>query len=383
MPTSVDDFLDRLGGPGLIAWHDHNGTHLSAVAYRNLHRDVLVRGLSRTRLLYLDTNFWVRLRDASVGNGTPEASKLLQTLRAMVRSRDALCVSQIYSLLEVGKQGEASLRASADLIDELTEGVAIASPPDLLQWECAEFIRATLNRDVGQDLCPWTKVGQIHKSELHTEMPSPASPAQREIVLKAAVDALWNASFEYVFEQFGWDTKTKLNADLDPQMFAQVAKRKADQLAKGLTRDQVRRTEFSEMASSQLKPIFVDLLRRWHGQRGFPEGMAAMLRDIQTAENLAVNKFADRSLGRLLPGLAIPTELYVLYETNKQSSSPLTTNDWFDWSHAAAALPYCNVFLTERGLAHRLRQELKADVQYDCEVIGTLEEALAHLHTAS
>lgn len=382
MLTSVDDLLNRIDGPGLVAWHHQNGTHLSAVAYRNLYRDVLVRGLSRTRLLYLDTNFWVRLRDAAIGKGTPEASKLLQTLRAMVRSRDALCVSQFYSPLEVGKQSEASLRASADLIDELTEGVAIASPPDLLRWECAEFIKATLNRDVGQDLCPWTKLGQIHSSELPTEMPGPASPAQREIVLKATIDSIWNASFEFVFEQFGWDTKTKLNVNLDPQMFAQVAKRKADQLAKGPARDQVRQAEFSEMASSQLKPIFIDLLRRWHVQRGFPEGMSALLRDTQTAESLAVSRFANRSLGRLIPSLAIPTELYALYETNKQSSSPLTTNDWFDWSHAAIALPYCSVFLTERGLAHRLRQELKADVQYNCKVIGTLEEALTYLHTA-
>jgi hypothetical protein len=381
--NDVDEFLSRLGGSDLIAWHRTNGAHRSAVDYLKLHRDLLVRGLSGTRLLYLDTNYWVRLRDAAIGRGTPESINLLQTLRAMVRSREALCVSQLYSLLEVSRQGETSLRASADLIDELTEGVAIACPSDLLRWECAEFIKASLDRDVGKDLCPWTKVGQIHESELPIEMPGPTSPADREVLLKGTVDACWNMSFEYVFKQFDWDTKTKLNADLDPETFSRVAKRKADQLAKGLTRDQVRQAEFSEMANSQLKPIFIALLRQWHVERRFPEGVAALPRDVLTAEALAVKKFADRSLGRLLPGLAIPTELYVLYETNKQSSSPLTTNDWFDWSHAAVALPYCSVFLTERGLAHRLQRELKADVQYDCEVIGTLEEAVAHLHTAS
>jgi hypothetical protein len=380
--NDVDEFLSCLGGSDLIAWHRTNGAHRSAEDYLKLHRDLLVRGLSGTRLLYLDTNYWVRLRDAAIGKGTPESINLLQTLRAMVRSREVLCVSQLYSLLEVGRQGETSLRASADLIDELTEGVAIASPSALLQWECAEFIKANLDRNVGQDLCPWTKVGQIHESELPTEMPGPTSPGDREVLLKATVDACWNMSFEYVFEQFGWDTRTKLNADLDPQVFLQVARRKADQLAKGFRRDQVRRVEFSEMASSQLKPIFTDLLRQWHVERGFPEGIAALLRDVLTAETLAVDSFTDRSLGRLLPGTVVRTELYVLYETNKQSGSPLTTNDWFDWNHAAVALPYCDVFLTERGLAHRLQSELKADVQYNCKVIGTLEEALAQLHTS-
>jgi hypothetical protein len=383
MSTNVENFLNRLGGPTLLAWHRTNGTHISAVAYRNLHRDLLVKGLSRTRLLYLDTNYWISLRDAAVGKGTPSSNKLLLTLRAMVRSREMLCVSQLYSFLEIGKQDKASLRVSADLLDELTEGVAIASPSDLLRLECAEFIKTTINRDVGQDLCPWTKVGQIHRSELPTKMPGPISLATKEILLKATVDACWNASFEYTFTQYGWDTKTKLNADLDPQMFAQVAVRKAKQLAKGFTRAQVRQSEFSDMVSNKLNLIFTDLLRQWHIQHDFPDGIGALLYDIQAAKNLAVSKFTDRSLGRLLPGLAVATDLYVLYEMDRNSRKQLTTNEWFDSSHAAVALPYCNVFFTERGLAHRLRKELKADVQYECKVIGTIDEALEYLHATS
>jgi hypothetical protein len=382
MPTNVENFLNRLGGPKLIAWHHDNGAHLSSVGYRELYRDVLVRGLSQTQLLYLDTNYWIRLRDAAMGRGSNEASRLLHTLRAMVRSREALCVTQFYSLLEIGKQTETSLRASADLIDELTEGIVIASPDDLRRLECAEFVRATLNRDVGHDLCAWTKSGQIHNSELPTEMPGPTSPEQREIFLKATVDACWNMSFEYFFEQFGWDTKTKLCADLDPEIFAHVEKLKVAQLTKGVSRNEVRQSSFLDMVSNSLKPIFTELLRRWHVEHNFPNGIGTLLQDIQTVENLAVSMFADRSLGQLLPGLAIQTELYLLYETNRNSSSPLTTNDWFDSCHAAAALPYCNVFLTERKLAHLLRQELKADLQYDCEVIGSIEEALRHLDAA-
>ncbi len=381
--TSVDEFLSSLGGPNLIAWHHHNGTHLSAMDYLRLHRDLLVGGLSNTRLLHLDTNFWVRLRDAAMGRGTPEAVKLLQMLRTMVRSREALCVSQIYSLLEVGKQSETSLRASADLLDELTEGVAIASTHDLMQWECAEFIKATLNRNVGKDLCPWTKAGLIHKNELPTEMPGPTSPAQKEIVLKAVIDPLWSGSFEYIFSRFNWDTKSKLNADLDTETFALIAKRKTEQLAKDLTRDQVRVGEFSGLVSGQIKDIFIDLLRRWHVDHAFPEGVATLLSDVEMAEHLAISKFADGSLGSLLPYWAITTELYVLYERNKHSSKRLTTNDWFDWCHAAVALPYCDVFLTESGLAHRLRHDLKADKRYGCMVIGTIEDAVAQLQAAS
>lgn len=378
--TSADEHLDRMGGPELIAWHYHNGPHRSAANYLTLYRDLLVRGLSSTRLIYLDTNYWVRLRDAATGKGSSEAVKLLKTLRALVRSREALCVSQIFSLLEVGKQEAASLRASADLLDELTEGVAISSSEDLLQWECAEFIKATIQRDVGQGLCPWTKVGQIHKNELPTEMLGPIPISQREIVLKAAIDFFWNASFTYVLECFEWDTKARLSFELDAETFDLVAKRKAEQLAKGLTRAQVRLSEFSELVSGSAKPVFIDLLHRWHLARGFPEGMGALLSDVEAAVRTAIQGFADRSLGAKLPGLAITTELYSIYETDTLGSKPMSTNDWFDSCHAAAALPYCDVFLTERGLAHRLRQMLKADVQYGCEVVGTLEGALQLFH---
>ena len=72
MPT-VDDFLDHLGGYELLAWHRENGRHRSEAVYLDLYREQLARGLSETRLIYLDTNYWVRLRDAALGKGTPEA----------------------------------------------------------------------------------------------------------------------------------------------------------------------------------------------------------------------------------------------------------------------------------------------------------------------
>jgi gluconate kinase len=78
--TSVDDFLDRIWGRALLAWHHCHGVERSASQYSMLYRDRLRQGLSATRLIYLDTNYWVRL-------------------------------------LEIGKQGAASLRASANLLE--------------------------------------------------------------------------------------------------------------------------------------------------------------------------------------------------------------------------------------------------------------------------
>lgn len=380
MASANENLVQRVGGKDLVHWHRSHGKGLDAAAYLERYRGVLRDGLNRTKLFYLDTNYWIHLRRAELGYGTPEAVRLLQTLRAMVRSREVLCVGHFHSFLEIGKQEEASLRVTARLLDELTEGVAIASPTDLLAWECAEFIGVKLCIPLPPDLCVWTKVGQIHKHELPGQMPGPATKTDRDAILKSVIDTLWNASFEYVFEQFEWKTKSRLNASLEPEVLAQVEARKQKQAVIGLSREQTRLNEFSQAVDGELRPVFTRQLRNWHIQHEFPEGVATLLRHLQVVLDAAMNDFKTRTLGRLLPSVSIRTELYTLYERDHDKKEPFTNNDWFDWNHAAAALPYCDMFFTEVHLAHLLRTELKADQQFGCEVIGTMEEALRKLH---
>lgn len=374
-----EELLARIGGEKLVLWHRANGVNVDSFAYQERYRKVLLDGLSCARLIYLDTNYWVCLREAELGVGTPEAQRLLRGLRAIVRSREAICVSHFNSFLELGKQEETSLRATACLLDELTEGIAIAPIQDLMEWDCRQFISAKLGIQIQEGLSCWTKVGQIHQHALPENMPGPVTSAGRDVVLKATIDALWNATFEDVFDQFSWATKHTLNADIDPEVIARVEERKMKKVAEGQSRERVRLCEFSQFVYKFLRPIFTDQLWAWNTQHRFPDGLAGFMRQVQTVMDAAVVDFKARTLGKLLPSAAIPVELYTLYETGNPSKR-LTANDWADWNHAAAALPHCDVFLTERHLAHQLRQELKADRQYGCTVIGSLEDALNELH---
>jgi len=344
MPSVNEELLVRLGGEKLVSWHRANDADANSSVYLERYRKVLLNGLSHARLIYLDTNYWVRLRKA-----------------------------------ELGKQEETSLRVTACLLDELTEGVAIAPMFDLREWDCGQYISTKLGIQMHEGLSNWTKVGQIHQHELPEKMPGPITMAGRDVVLKATIDALWNATFEDVFGQFSWETKHTLNADIDPEVIALVEKRKMKQLAKRQSREQVRLFEFSQYVNEYLRPIFTDQLRTWNIQHQFPDGLDGFMHQLQTVMDAAVNDFKSRTLGKLLPSAAIPVELYTLYETGNPKER-LETNDWADWHHAAAALPHCDVLLTERQLAHQLCQELGADKQYDCAVIGTLEDAVNELH---
>jgi hypothetical protein len=310
---------------------------------------VLVNGLSQSRIIYLDTNYWVWLRDAERGTGTAEAVRLLKTLRGLVRSRKFICVGQFHSLLELAKH------------------------------DCAEFIDAKLCLQIRSGLCPWTKVGQIHKHDMSTPILAQATETSKNVVLKAAVDTLWNASLQDVMESFAWDTKTRLNADIDSAVFVQIEKRKRAQLARGLSREQVRVNEFYGVVHDRVRPVVEAQLVKWHAQHGFSAGFEAAVRDVKTVVDAAVAEFNAHTLGRFLPTVALQTELYTLYETAQNRSKPLTSNDNADWNHAANALAHCNMFLTERHLAHQLRQELKADEQYGCVVVGSIAEALCTL----
>lgn len=378
MSSVNEELLARLGGEKLVSWHRANGVDVRPSVYLDRYRKVLLSGLSHARVIYLDTNYWVWLRQAELGGGTTEAQLLLRTLRAMVRSREVVCVSQLNSFLELGKQEKSSLRVTARLLDELTEGISIASIQDIRAWDCGQFISAKLGIPMQEELSNWTKVGQIHKNALPDKMPGHVTTAGRDVVLKALTDFFWNATFEEMFSQFSWATKHILNADLDPEVIARVNERKLKQLAEGQSREQVRLFEFSQYVNECLRPIFTDQLRTWNILHRFPDGLDGFMHQLQAVMDAAVNDFKARTLGKFLPSAAIPVELYTLYETGNPKER-LATNDWADWNHAAAALPHCDVFLTERQLAHQLCQELGADKQYDCAVIGTLEDALSEL----
>lgn len=382
MEPSGQDHTDRVGGQQLVHWHRTNGTETTADSYRAHYRRVLLNGLRRTTIIYLDTNYWVWLRKAELGCGSPHKVALLQILRVMVRSSEAICVSHITSLNEIGKQEESSLRVIAGLLDELTEGIAIAAIPDLRAWDCGRFIQATLAAVADDQPFNWTNAGQIHQHALPLNMLDSASEFNRNVVTKASIDVFWNATFEDVFTAFQWDTKRKLSADIDIDVIAQIEARKATQRAAALSRERVRVNEFSWFVRHEFGPIFAAQLRAWHIRHGFPLGVGAGAEQLNTLLDTAVNNFKKRTLGVLLSSAAIVVELYAIYETS-HSNRRFTANGWADWNHAAAALPNCDLFLIEGHLAHQLKQELGADKQYECTVIGSLAEAIKVLRGMS
>lgn len=338
--------------------HHASQDEVSAAEYLSRYQSVLGRHMDRQAKIYLDTLVWVHLRDAALGKGRPEEQALLQCLRAIVGQRKGLCISHLHSLLELGRQTEGSLRVTAALLQELTEGVALATPDELRAWECAQFVHEVTGYPAPPTCEKWTKVGLSHRTDLPWEfLPGNAPEREANRAMKIAVDHLWNASFEQVFEAFNWDTKSKLSFDLGSDVVEQLEAIRRSNRQSGRTFKSDRTPAFQECIAKQLRPIFEELLAS-HGCSNH----SSLLRILEAAHV----GFDQNALGHHLGLSRLIVDLYVRTVT---ADRPLNSNDYVDWAHAGAALPNCDVFITERHLAHQLTRELRADKIFGCEVV--------------
>jgi len=102
----------------------------------------LVAGIVGKRRLYLDTKYWVILRDAAMGRPkSPIHTEILDVLRDLVRTGAAICPLSDTAYIETMQQNDPTTRrATAALMDELSSGVAIATEQTRARGELLNFV---------------------------------------------------------------------------------------------------------------------------------------------------------------------------------------------------------------------------------------------------
>jgi len=375
--ANLDALLSRVGGPALVRWHRVNTLNTDETSYLWRYRGVLVNGIQTTTTIYLDTNFWVRLRDAEIAEcngaaGVADARAMLTRLRALTKTRNVICVGHATSFLELVKQSPQSLRVSARLFDQLSEGIVIAPPDDRRYWESGDFVFDQLGLPMPTGLGYWSKIGQVLKSQFPDsfwEIPD----GVRQAVGKAVLDVLWNARLEDILAQFDWNPRMKLDFEIDRETITRVEARKAQQLADGKTRQTVRNEAFSEHIATYYAPLFRRHIDRCNAVEGYGWDARSINDKCNALIEEAIARFRADRLGIFLPMAALQSDLYSLYEID--AGYRLTSNDWADWQHAAAALPHCDVFFTEAHLAHQLKNVLHADMRFNCTIASNYADA--------
>ena len=366
-------FMDEPEGPYLAKFHRENNQEMPHWEYDLLYRQVLLNGITDARKLFLDTNFWVWLRDANE-NGSTDQDTLLRRLRHAARARQLTCVFHVGSFMEFAKQkNRERLKAIAAIADELCEGVCVASNDEQRVVEAGELVYASFGAEFPGDYLRWTHVGQMFKSTF-PKLDLPMSAPDERVIYKSLTDAAHTTSLGRLLQDLGGDA-SRFAFRIEDSTIDGVESLKAANKVIGVPRSRIRVASFRDVLQRDyFRPLWFhtrECLRR----QG-PEPSEAELRSrVENMIEDSVGRFSVRSLGRHLAGAAVFAELYSLYEVG-DANRRLTSNDWEDWDHAASALPNCDAFFCDGHLAAQLNQPNGCAGWYACKVAGNVPAAL-------
>jgi hypothetical protein len=153
--------------------------------------------LKNSKKIYLDTNYWLELRNVELGRAkNDDFTSLLSLLKNEVKSGKVICPISDENFYEILLQSDpTTLRASIDLVDELSKGVALLSSEERIQYEILFFIRsATLGKEAvyHPNECIWSKVAFIYGT-LIPKQPN-LLPEEQLVMQKAFFDQMWSMS---------------------------------------------------------------------------------------------------------------------------------------------------------------------------------------------
>lgn len=340
----------------------------------------LAEELARRRIVYLDTKYWIILRDVVAGMRTADPEiELLDVLRRLVSTGKVFCPLSESTYAEVLKQSDERTRiATAKIIDELSLGVALIPFEQRVDMELRAFIYGQC-RDLGAPeplRLPWTKLsyvlGVMHPHET-------AFDAGTELAIqKAFFDHMWSLSLSQMVDTL---SGKMMPPDRHPRLAEELNAGNAKHAGELRSFQQTYAIEAqgaAEVYASMAVEITRDLQRLVTGASPSTSGDAAEAKAVRFWTRLLSMALGHEKHKSVLPTLQINTCLHASVRWNK--AQQFKANDFEDFRHACSALAYCDLFFTERRLmAMVTAKHLALDRRYDCKVASAIPDALALL----
>jgi hypothetical protein len=364
----------------------HRATpHISIDRYVKSRQVLLGRSLDSRTAIYLDTNFWINLRNVAAGTCTDSTKvALLRLLREMTATGRVFCPTSESIFLELMKQADGKSRMeTAYLIDELSLGVTLIPHDVRIATELAHFIHSHCrNRD---DLYPlrhlvWTKLTNV------LGLAHPASTgfdAGTELAIhKSVFDRMWTISLKEIVARIGDSMPTKSDD------FVGLAAKLND----GAAQHAVELRGFAQAYAAELSgtvdacgdmimEIVSDITEKETGASR-PRGSAEWAEAQRMWKNLIYLALKKGPTRQQLRSMHVGAVLHAAFRWDK--SRRLTGNDIYDIQHASAALAHCHAFFTERALCSMVTSNHVAlDKLYDCRVVAEASEAVEYLIAAN
>tara|TARA_R100001480_G_scaffold136521_1_gene133634 strand:- start:10747 stop:11865 length:1119 start_codon:yes stop_codon:yes gene_type:complete len=342
----------------------------------------LAEDLEVKELVYLDTKFWLILRDVTLGNRRCPMSVALYE-RCFELKRNGICVFPVSQdvILEVMKQSDETTRvATAKVIDTLSDGVCLISLRERVGLEALQFIADKTGVDVYPvERLVWTKI--VYALGFVSSKPD-LDTAYNLAIQKAFIDQMWTATLTDMVKMIGFDEKTAelLKVDI------------ADSQNEGKFKYANQNNSFRQMFQSELAG-FLDVWepelklvmpRLYFLKTGvFPnEEQVEACETPSSVSKMIYNLFRLQKITNELPTFRIVSGLHAAarWDTKRNYEN----NDFYDFQHAACALPYTDYFFTEAHLKHAITQGMTGyDSLYCCTVVAKVSEALKCLEDIS
>jgi hypothetical protein len=352
----------------------HSQVGVSAGAYRTQRLALFRSRLVGRRAVLLDINYWIELEKAQSGTATnPVYDELLALLREKVAAGAIFCPTSTALMMELAKQEDRETRAAcARLMDALSERACLLADDELVTLEIEGLLTSAMRElPYGPPRhAAWAPVGCVQASVIPPPSPFPQTKQDRQRLEKVFFDDLVAATVEQL---------AGMDWSHDPNTWRKLAER----LTIGNKEHQHELAAFKEALSAEAiggaeacGSMIANAVDRVHKALGLPQEAPeaapywVRLIGIALGEKLEARAAA--------PLLFVRVGLHALLRWNKgQKYKP---NDTFDFGHAAAALGYCDLFLTEGPLKSMLtRGPLHLEAVHACRVVADPKAALAAL----
>ena len=301
--------------------------------------------------IYLDINHWIKLRGAAhdESGASPVYGEILGLLKSLRQRREIFCPISGPVLEELMKQSDSNSRSkTARIMDFFSGGVCLRSWLELveMQW-FRDFTRVVLQRPVTHPEQPWTKVGFW----------AGAGHSENAHAIWALTVEQWQSlpnwiPAEHFVSRWVEDVKKARCEDKQAQQrrFAELEEHNRCELIRDLE-----------------EPMKSALRDRLSGRCDLVDGMFARL----------ALQFIESTDRKIMPTLQVLAGLETAATLSNWKADP---HDFFDFLHAAVAIPYCTALFTDRPLAQLLQHpSLDFASAYGKVILSEPDDILAYL----
>ena len=332
--------------------------------------------LEKRAAIYLDQRYWIIVRDVILNRRTDSLSvNLANLLGDLVREGKIFCPISESVFVELLKQLDLETRRStAKTIDELSLGVTLAPEQLRVGTELAHLFYSHGKQGSVYPLrwLVWSKLsyvlGVVHPTNTVFD------PEQELLIKKAFFDHMWDISIVKIVDILG-------DSPVPPTNFDAVAEKLNKANAAHSNEIRSYKQAYTAEIGGALS-LYIGVAREiLESMEEKASGVAPKLTEAQrqTHErellNFFVQEFRKSEIAKQLPTLHIHASCHATIRWDKKRQ--LEGNDLYDFHHAAAALAYCDVFLTEKPLQSLLKMNhIALDSLFGCKVISAVREAV-------